>query len=83
MRKTTTINLDCQQQQDILSEMAASFGLCITRGVGSGEIGSVSLLMKAIANGELLITANPDGPIVVYPQKPGIDIKRRAHALVL
>ena len=41
------------EQADKLREIAARYGYLQKRGVGTGKIGSISQLFKAVADGEL------------------------------
>lgn len=43
-------------QSQRLQAIAASLGFCQTRGVGAGIIGSISQLMQALAEGEIIAT---------------------------
>lgn len=55
MSHRTTVHLESKEQQIKLAEIAASLGLVTSRGVGSGYIGSVSELNKAIADGRVIV----------------------------
>lgn len=55
MGHATSIRLKDKEQQIILADLAASLGLFQTRGVGTGSVGSVSELCKALADGRLTV----------------------------
>lgn len=55
MTHKTTINLDSKEQHAILTKMAADLELFQTRGVGTGTVGNISELCKALADGRLII----------------------------
>jgi hypothetical protein len=58
-KKTTSIQL-FPGQYDALKELAVRFGYYQTRGVGTRTIGSVSLLLQAIADREVFIIRTSD-----------------------
>lgn len=60
MSHTTTVHLDNKEQQQKLSEIAASLGLFQTRGVGTGTVGNVSELCKALADGRCKVVVVRD-----------------------